>query len=175
VQPIEAFPPERLGQRLGTMRAQFGLTQADVAARIAVSRVAVSHFEMGLAMPSERTVLLLAGLFKVAPLDLVAGTEYPAAKRERLPDAAAMYTEVELQLALLQRDLDWLASLEDAVERQHRATALATEWSQRLHSLRVTYPSALGRSAWAEASKQLQQAVSEALTGAAGVPTSSMV
>ena len=35
--------------------------------------------------PGERTVALLAGLFKIEPHELVAGTDYPLAKAERLP------------------------------------------------------------------------------------------
>src|SRR5439155_942431 len=100
--PIEVFPPEPLGQRISSLRGRFGWTQAELAARVAVSRVAISHFEMGLALPSERTVLLMAGLFKLNPLDLVAGTDYPAAKRERLPETVPLYTELELQLRLLE-------------------------------------------------------------------------
>jgi hypothetical protein len=45
--------------------------------------------------PGERTVALLAGLFKVEPAALVAGTAYPAAKAERLPAVVARHTEVE--------------------------------------------------------------------------------
>jgi hypothetical protein len=60
--------------------------------------------ESGLSVPSERTVALLAGIFKVAPHDLVAGTGYPVAKAERLPVVVCSYTEVELQLRLLETD-----------------------------------------------------------------------
>ena len=66
---------------------------------------------MGLAIPSERTVALLAGLFKVEPHDLVDDTSYPAAKRDRLPLSVPRYTEVELQLAILRRDYEWLQRL----------------------------------------------------------------
>ncbi|KPV51029.1 hypothetical protein SE17_23555, partial [Kouleothrix aurantiaca] len=62
--------PESLGARIARLRAACGWTQEQLAARLAASRVAVSHFELGLALPSERTVLLLAGLFKLAPHDL---------------------------------------------------------------------------------------------------------
>jgi len=64
-----------------------------------------------LAVPSERTIVLLAGLFRVEPIDLVAGTGYPPAKAERLPTVACRYTEVDLQLALLACDLAWLERL----------------------------------------------------------------
>jgi hypothetical protein len=66
-----------------------------------VSRVAVSHLEGGLNVPSERTVTILAGVFKREPHELVDGTNYPVAKAERLPVVACRYTEVELQLRLL--------------------------------------------------------------------------
>jgi transcriptional regulator with XRE-family HTH domain len=111
--------PESLGQRIARLRAQRGWTQEHLAERLAASRVAVSHFEAGLAMPSERTVVLLAGLFKQEPHELIDGTNYPPAKAERLPAIACRYSEVEMQLALLQRDLDWLARIEDETLRQH--------------------------------------------------------
>ena len=45
-------------------------------------------------------------MFKVEPHELVAQTDYPPAKAERLPVVAARYTEVEHQLALLDARLD---------------------------------------------------------------------
>jgi transcriptional regulator with XRE-family HTH domain len=104
-------PPEPLGQRIARLRARRGWTQQELAERLAASRVAVSHFEMGLATPSERTVVLLAGLFGHEPHELVDGTNYPAAKTERLPVVACRYTEVDLQIALLRRDLAWIARI----------------------------------------------------------------
>jgi transcriptional regulator with XRE-family HTH domain len=100
-------PSETLGQRIAQLRARRGWTQERLAERIAASRVAVSQFEAGLALPSERTIVLLAGLFCMEPSELVEGTSYPAAKAERLPGVACRYTEVDLQLALLRRDLEW--------------------------------------------------------------------
>ena len=100
--------PEKLGRRLAGHRASLGWTQQELADRIAISRVALSHLEAGMSVPSERTVVLLAGVFKVDPAELVAGTDYPVAKAERLPATTSRYTEVELQLALLERDLDWV-------------------------------------------------------------------
>ena len=104
-------PAETLGQRIARLRAGRAWTQQDLAERLAASRVAVSHFEMGLATPSERTVVLLAGLFGMEPDDLVDGTNYPAAKAERLPTSVCRYTELEFQLALLRRDLEWAVRL----------------------------------------------------------------
>jgi transcriptional regulator with XRE-family HTH domain len=104
---------ETLGARLSRLRAAQGWTQQELADRIAVSRVAVSHFEMDLAVPSERTVALLAGVFKLEPLALVADTYYPPGKAERLPPVVARYTEIEKELCLLERDLHWLSRLRD--------------------------------------------------------------
>ena len=98
---------EHLGRRIAKLRAELGWTQQEVATRLAISRTALSHLESGMSVPGERTVTLLAGLFKVEPAELVAGTAYPAAKAERLPPVAARHTEVELQLALLDADLAW--------------------------------------------------------------------
>jgi transcriptional regulator with XRE-family HTH domain len=104
---------ETLGARLGRLRLAQSLTQQELADRIAVSRVAISHFEMDLAVPSERTIALLAGVFKQDPLALVSGTYYPPGKAERLPPVVARYTEIEKELCLLERDLDWLRRLRD--------------------------------------------------------------
>jgi transcriptional regulator with XRE-family HTH domain len=121
-------PPESLGARIARLRGRRGWTQEQLAARLAASRVAVSHFEMGLALPSERTVVLLAGLFKLEPHELVAGTSYPAAKAERLPSVACRYSEVELQIELLRRDLAWAERLADRPARDQ----VAGEWRARV-------------------------------------------
>ena len=120
---------ENLGRRIGALRGSFGMTQQEVADRLGVSRVAVSHIEAGMSMPGERTVVLLAGLFKLEPHDLVAGTNYPLAKAERLPPIAARHTEVELQLALCENDLGW-------VERTgQRRRDVADRWRPKLVDL----------------------------------------
>ena len=105
---------ESLGDRIAKHRTELGWTQAELAGRIAISRVALSHIESSISTPGERTVALLAGVFKVEPHELVAGTDYPAAKSERLPLVAARYTEVEHQRALLDARL---AAITDATER----------------------------------------------------------
>src|SRR3954463_6472088 len=99
---------EGLGRRIAAHRAKLGFTQQELADRLAVSRTAVSHLEAGMAVPGERTVVLLAGLFKIEPRELVAGTSSPRARAERLPAVAARYTEIELLVALLDNDLAWL-------------------------------------------------------------------
>jgi transcriptional regulator with XRE-family HTH domain len=127
---IPQHPDETLGQRIAKLRARRGWTQEALADRLAASRVAVSHFEMGLALPSERTIVLLAGLFKLEPHDLIAGTGYPAAKAERLPAVACRYTEVEFQLALLRRDLEWATRLGGSTQQD-----ISEEWRVRLEAL----------------------------------------
>src|SRR3954451_9656763 len=115
---------ESLGRRIADHRAKLGITQQDLAERVGISRVAVSHLEAGMSDPSERTVALLAGVFKVAPHELVAGTSYPSAKADRLPLVAARYTEVELQLELLAAEL-----------RRDPGAAVLDEWQTRLLAL----------------------------------------
>lgn len=140
-----------LGQRIALLRARRGWTQAELAERLAASRVAVSHFEMGLALPSERTIVLLAGVFKLEPHELIAGTSYPLAKAERLPAVACRYTEVELQLALLQRDLVWLARVTDGALRSR----VVAEWQAKLAALSESVYDEDERAMLAEAQKAL--------------------
>ena len=118
---------DNLGRRIAILRGSRGWTQQDLADRLAISRVAVSHIEAGLREPGERTITLLAGLFKVEPWELVAGTAYPEAKTERLPVVACRYTEVELQLRLLELDR------ERGLDRARRL-----EWLSRLAALTKT-------------------------------------
>jgi transcriptional regulator with XRE-family HTH domain len=126
----EELALESLGRRIADCRAKLGLTQQELAERLAVSRTAVSHLEAGMTVPGERTVVLLAGLFKVEPRELVAGTTYPVGKAERLPAVAARYTEVELVLALLERDLVWLERTGGHDDRR-----LFDEWEARLRAI----------------------------------------
>jgi len=121
---------EKLGRRIAELRAKRGWTQQQLADRLAISRVAVSHLESGLSAPGERTVALLAGLYRMEPHELVAGTSYPSAKAERLPLVVARHTEVDQQLALLDRDLAWLERVGD----EHRRPVLV-EWQARLAAL----------------------------------------
>jgi transcriptional regulator with XRE-family HTH domain len=97
-----------LGRRIAVLRAERGWTQQRLADRLGISRVAVSHLETDLNTPGERTVALLAGVFRMEPHDLVAGTSYPVAKVDRLPLVVARWTEVEHRLAVLEADLGWL-------------------------------------------------------------------
>ena len=61
------------------------------------------------AQRSRRTHRRPAGRgIRLEPHDLVAGTDYPAAKADRLPLAVARHTRAELLEALFRRDLTWL-------------------------------------------------------------------
>ena len=119
---------ESLGDRIAKHRTELGWTQAELAGRAGISRVALSHIESSISTPGERTVALLAGVFKVEPHELVADTDYPAAKAERLPLVAARYTEVEHQLALLDARL---AASSDVRER----AAVVADARDQLHAL----------------------------------------
>lgn len=121
-------PPESIGKRIGRLRAERGWTQQALSQRLAVSRVAVSHMEMDLTIPSERTITLLAGIFKVKPHDLVEGTTYPLAKAEKLPLTTCSYTSLEMDLALLGNDLSWLEQIEATPGWRRHASRLKERW-----------------------------------------------
>ena len=129
--PPAPHPSSHVGARIAALRAAHGYTQQELAARIAISRVALSNLESGRSVPGERTVTLLAGIFGLEPHELVEGTSYPMAKVDRLPLVAARHTEVELQLRLLDRDLRWLESAPAAV-----AERVVGEWRRDLRALR---------------------------------------
>jgi transcriptional regulator with XRE-family HTH domain len=127
---------ETIGKRIARLRQESGWTQQALAARLAISRVAVSQIEMDLTLPSERTVTLLAGLFKRSPQALVEATTYPLAKAERLPEAACCYTALEYDLALLENDLAWLRRLAGSPDVPRLAAEVQAQWSDRLAALR---------------------------------------
>jgi len=118
-------PRESLGRKIARLRSERGWTQEQLAERLAVSRVAVSHIEMGLSVPSERTVVLLAGMFNIEPPQLVAGTSYPDPKRDRLPATTTRYTAIDLLAALLEADIAW-------VQSGQTRPGLRNAWLQRI-------------------------------------------
>jgi transcriptional regulator with XRE-family HTH domain len=138
--------PESLGRRIAARRNDLGWTQQELADRLGVSRAAVSHLEGGLNVPGERTVTILAGLFKCEPHELVADTSYPVAKAERLPVVACRYTEVELQLRLLAAEVEagaaepsrWLPRLALLADQSHDRRELAALAAARASLSRLT-------------------------------------
>ena len=130
---FETQPSRRqpFGRRVSDRRVTAGLTQQQLSARIAMSRAALSHLEAGITTASERSVCLLAGVFGVEPHELIAGTDYPVAKAERLPLAVARHTHVDLVLALLDNDLAWCARLED----RSLTRRVVDDWLARLSAL----------------------------------------
>ena len=124
---------------MAKLRAELGWTQAQLAARVAVSRVALSHIESDLTVPSERTVALLAGVVGCEPHELVAGTKYPVAKAERLPAIVARHTEVAHQLAVLAAVLEIVERVPER-ERARMVRDVQDAWRPRLLALRERTP-----------------------------------
>ena len=140
---------ESIGKRIALLRKQFGLTQEALSERVAISRVAISHIEMDLSIPSERTITLIAGLFKISPPELVIDTSYPKSKAERLPWDTCCYTKLELELELLETDLDWLGKIQnlgvdiDMLKRLKKDVrgkwiVKISEWESEYHNENVT-------------------------------------
>lgn len=128
---------ETIGKRIAYLRQKHGWTQAALANRLAISRVAVSHIEMDLIVPSERTITLLAGIFKLSPYTLVDGTTYPQAKVEHLPEVACLYTELEHQLALLNNDIAWLQQLDHTRRKHELIGQTLSKWLPRLEKWKL--------------------------------------
>jgi transcriptional regulator with XRE-family HTH domain len=139
----QASQLQPLGRRIGARRVAAALTQQQLSSRIAMSRAALSHLEAGITVASERSVCLLAGVFGVEPHELVAGTDYPIAKTERLPLFVARHGHVDLVLAVLDNDLAWCARLGD----QSLTTRVVNDWLARLaeETGRVADPDEKGR------------------------------
>ena len=129
---------ESFGRRVAKLRADLGWTQAQLAERIGLSRVALSHVEAHLSVPSERTVTLLAGVFGCEPYELADGTDYPAAKAERLPLVTARHTEVDHQLGVLAAVLATVDRLPPSPARTRLLHDLRAEWHPRLTHLATT-------------------------------------
>ncbi len=136
---------EAFGRRAAKLRVELGLTQGQLAERIGLSRVALSHVEAGMSWPNERTVVLLAGVFRVEPHELVADTTYPVAKAERLPLVAARYTEVEHRLELLAADLRWVEELDGVPGTACLVARVVGEWRDELVALATTVVDPPGR------------------------------
>ncbi|HEU5152791.1 MAG TPA: helix-turn-helix transcriptional regulator [Iamia sp.] len=137
------WPPAPAGSatlagRIASLRGQRGWTQQQLADRLGISRVAVSHLEAGINSPDARTVALLAGLFHIEAHDLVDGTDYPAAKTDRLPLVVTRHTEVEHQLALMEGDLAWIEGPDAVVTDPRVAEDVRRRWRVALAKLAAT-------------------------------------
>jgi transcriptional regulator with XRE-family HTH domain len=119
---------DSIGKRLAYLRQKHGWTQQSLAYRLALSRVAISHMEMDLTLPSERTITLMAGVFKMSPIELVEGTSYPKAKAERLPVSTMTYSELELNYALLLNDTQWIDRSEDPEIKRTSTCEVLNKW-----------------------------------------------
>ncbi len=124
--------PERIGQRIAALRQEHGWTQQELAEPLAISRVAVSHIEADISFPGERTVALLAGLFKMSPHSLVEGTTYPQAKVDRLPAMVCCYSALEVDVALLQNDVTWLEKVSGCSTLETLEQEVVGKWRQKL-------------------------------------------
>jgi transcriptional regulator with XRE-family HTH domain len=130
---------ETIGKRIAFLRQKNNWTQQSLASRLAMSRVAISHIEMDLTIPSERSITLLAGLFKLSPQMLVEGTTYPRAKAERLPELTNLYTQLELELSLLMNDVEWLDRWDDSILRVEFLNETIVKWSSRMANWNDVY------------------------------------
>lgn len=125
---------ESIGKRIAFLRQKNGWTQQSLADRLAMSRVAISLIEMDMTIPSERSITLMAGVFKLSLPDLVIGTNYPHAKAERLPELTTTITELELNYALLQNDLEWLRNLDTQGSKPSHLQNVLDKWSPQLEA-----------------------------------------
>ncbi len=132
------------GDRIAQLRVERGWTQQQLADRLAMSRTALSHLEAGMRVASERTVVILAGVFATPPHELVAGTSYPQAKSDRLPTIVALHTEVDMALALCAAELSVARRCGDSsvvVERtsfwSHCLGELAGQWTDPVDRRRL--------------------------------------
>jgi len=119
---------DSIGKRLAYLRQKNGWTQQSLANRLAMSRVAISHMEMDLTIPSERSITLMAGVFKMSPTELIEGTNYPRAKAERLPELTTIFTELELNFALFKNDIEWLDRLTDPFIKKFFIRDVLDKW-----------------------------------------------
>ena len=81
---------------------------------------------------------LLASVFGMEPHDLVAGTDYPTARVDRLPLVVARRTEVAHQVALMDADLAWVEGPDAVVGDPAVAEEVRQRWRVALAKLAAT-------------------------------------
>lgn len=131
-EPSRPIGVSSLATRIGVLRAGRDWTQQQLADRLGISRVAVSHLEAGINSPDARTVTLLAGLFDMEPHELVDGTDYPPAKADRLPLVVTRHTQVGHQIALMEADLAWISGPDALVTDPAARERVVTRWRSTL-------------------------------------------
>jgi transcriptional regulator with XRE-family HTH domain len=124
---------QTIGKRIAEFRNELGWTQQYLAERLAISRVAVSHIEMDISIPGERTIALLAGLFKIPPHALVENTTYPRAKKDKLPHITCCYTQLESDLIILDNDIEWLDECQDSPRFLKLREKIQQKWLEKLY------------------------------------------
>lgn len=99
-------------ERLRDLRQAAGLSQADVAERMDVSRQAVSRWETGMAAPSAENLIELSRLYGVTLDELVYGAAAPAEEEEPpAPEPAALEPSAGAKSKQGRRMAVWLAAL----------------------------------------------------------------
>lgn len=66
-----------IGEKIKKLRKMNGLTQADIARELGITRSSVNAWEMGVSMPSTSYVIKLSHIFKVST-DYLLGLEHGA-------------------------------------------------------------------------------------------------
>lgn len=82
-------PQQSMGERLLTLRNQNGLTQEELAERLAVSRQSISKWELNKALPDVEKLVMLSEMYCVSLDYLIKGSEPEAASGEHTEEAVS--------------------------------------------------------------------------------------
>lgn len=85
------------GEKLKALRAEFGMTQAELASRLSVSKSVVSYYELGERAPSPDTLIKLADVFHVSA-DYLLGIE----KNKMVDVSGLSKADVRLVLSMIE-------------------------------------------------------------------------
>lgn len=110
-----------LSERLTSAREAAGLSQAQLANRVGVKRVTVSHWEADRTAPRANRLNQLAGLLNVPVLWLLGGAECPlelqgpavaetARVEHKLQRAESLLRELNELVGSIRKDLHWIQS-----------------------------------------------------------------
>lgn len=101
----------KLEERLRDLRQAAGLSQADMAERMDVSRQAVSRWETGIAAPSAENLMELGRLYGVTLDELVYGAASAEEEEPPAPEPAALEPPAGAGRKQGRRVAVWLAAL----------------------------------------------------------------